>query len=75
MSTIDDYCVEVAKMKKITKKLEEADIQNATFEFIISSLFPDAWDRIKELLLKERIAGYNDALEELAGSVKKDNVN
>ena len=61
---MDEYVVSLAKIKKIIEKSEAIGAENVSFSFVIGSLFPEAWEKIKKELLKSRIEGYNEALAE-----------
>ena len=61
---MDEYTVSLAQIKKIIEKSEAVGAENVSFSFVIGSLFPEAWEKIKKELLKSRIEGYNEALME-----------
>lgn len=62
---MEELTVSLEQLKKIVQKTEEVGAEEATFSFIIGSLFPEAYNHIKQKLIEERIAGYNEAKEEL----------
>lgn len=61
---MDEYMVPLAQVKKIIEKSEAVGAEDVSFSFVIGSLFPEAWEKMKEELLKSRIEGYNEALME-----------
>ena len=61
---MDELTVSVDKLEKILQKSKEVGAEEVSFSFIIGSLFPEAYYNIKDLLIAERIAGYNDAKKE-----------
>jgi len=62
---MDEYTIPLAQVKKIVEKSEAVGAEEVTFSFVIGSLFPEAYDKMKNVLLKERLAGYREAVEEL----------
>jgi len=62
---MDELTVSLSQIKKIIEKSEAVGAEDVSFSFVVGSLFPEAWDNIKQRLLEERIAGYNEAKEEL----------
>ena len=67
---MDELTVSLKQIKKIIKKSEAIGAENVSFSFVIGSLFPEAYQNIKQLLLQERIAGYNKAKEELMKQIE-----
>lgn len=61
---MDELTVSVDRLEKILQKSKEVGAEEVSFSFIIGSLFPEAYYNIKDLLIAERIAGYNDAKKE-----------
>lgn len=61
---MDELTVSVDRLEKILQKSKEVGAEEVSFSFIIGSLFPEAYYNIKNLLIAERIAGYNDAKKE-----------
>lgn len=61
---MDEYTVSLAQVKKIIEKSEAVGAEDVSFSFVIGSLFPEAWGKIKEELVRSRIEGYNEALAE-----------
>ena len=64
---MDELTVKVERIEKILEKVKEFNAEEVSFSFIIGALFPEAYEKMKEALTKERIAGYNQAKEELKG--------
>lgn len=58
---MEELTVSLNQIKKIIQKVEEVGAEEVTFSFVIGSLFPEAYKHIKEKLVEERIAGYNEA--------------
>lgn len=61
---MDELTVSVDRLEKILQKSKEVGAEEVSFSFIIGSLFPEAYYNIKDLLIAERIAGYNEAKKE-----------
>lgn len=61
---MDELTVSLSQIKKIVEKSEAVGAEDVSFSFVIASLFPAVWDHIKQRLLEERIAGYNEAMEQ-----------
>lgn len=62
---MDEYMVPLAQIKKIIEKSEAVGAEDVSFSFVIGSLFPEAYENMKNILLKERLAGYHEAVEEM----------
>lgn len=62
---MDEYTIPLARIKKIIEKSEEIGAEEVSFSYVIGSLFPEAYDKMKNVLLQERLAGYREAVEEL----------
>ena len=62
---MDEYVVPLAQIKKIIEKSEAVGAEEVSFSFVIGSLFPEAYENIKNALVQERIAGYQSAKDEL----------
>ncbi len=62
---MDELTVSIKRINKILQKLKEEKIENVSFSFLIGSLFPEAYENIKNSLLQERIKGYQEAKEEV----------
>lgn len=64
---MDELTVKVEKIEKVLEKIKEFNAEEVSFSFIIGTLFPEAYEKMKNALIQERIAGYNEAKEELKG--------
>lgn len=62
---MDELTVSIKRINKILQKLKEEKVENVSFSFLIGSLFPEAYENIKNSLLQERIKGYQEAKEEV----------
>lgn len=69
---MDELTVSLSQIKKIVEKSEAVGAEDVSFSFVIGSLFPEAWDNIKQRLLEERIAGYNEAMEQFQMTFEDD---
>ena len=69
---MDELTVSLSQIKKIIEKSEAVGAEDVSFSFVIASLFPAAWDHIKQRLLEERIAGYNEAMEQFQLKIEDD---
>lgn len=61
---MDELTVSLSQIKKIINKSEAVGAEDVSFSFVIGSLFPEAYEKIKDMLIAERIAGYNEAIEQ-----------
>ena len=61
---MDELTVSLNEIKKIIEKSEAVGAEAVSFSFVIGSLFPEAYEKIKDMLIEERIAGYNEAMEQ-----------
>lgn len=61
---MDELTVSLNQLKKIVQKSEEVGADEVSFSFVIGSLFPEAYEKMKDTLTTERIAGYNEALKQ-----------
>lgn len=68
---MEELTVSLNQIKKIIQKAEEIGAEEATFSFVIGSLFPQAYEHIKEKLVQERIAGYNEAKKNFDAEISK----
>lgn len=68
---MDELTVSIEQIKKIIQKSEEVGAEVVTFSFIIGSLFPTAYEAIKQKLIEERIAGFNEAMEKVKKQVEE----
>ena len=62
---MDELTVSIKRVNKILQKLKEEKVESVSFSFFIGSLFPEAYENIKNSLLQERIKGYQEAKEEV----------
>ena len=62
---MDELTGSIKRINKILQKLKEEKIENVSFSFLIGSLFPEAYENIKNSLLQERVKGYQEAKEEV----------
>lgn len=69
---MEELTVSLKQIKKIVEKSEAVGAEDVSFSFVIGSLFPEAWDNIKQKLLEERIAGYNEAMEQFQMTFEDD---
>lgn len=69
---MDELTVSLSQIKKIVEKSEAVGAEDVSFSFVIGSLFPEAWNNIKQKLLEERIAGYNEAMEQFQMTFEDD---
>lgn len=61
---MDELTVSLSQIKKIIEKSEAVGAEDVSFSFVIGSLFPEAYEKMKDMLMAERIAGYNEAMEQ-----------
>lgn len=65
-----EYTCSIKQLEKILEASKKVNAEEVSFSFIIGSLFPDAYGKIKEALLKSRIEGYKEAKEELINRIE-----
>ncbi len=68
--------VKLSKLEQITKSIrKELKVKNGDveipMEYIISALFPDAYDNIKKAMAQEFIRGYNEGKNSILGDESK----
>ena len=68
--------VKLSKLEQITKNIrKELKVKNGDveipMEYIISALFPDAYDNIKKAMTQEFIRGYNEGKNSILGDESK----
>ena len=69
--------VKLSKLEQITKNIrKELKVKNGDveipMEYIISALFPDAYDNIKKAMTQEFIRGYNEGKNSILGTKASD---
>ncbi len=69
---MDELTVSLSQIKKIIKKSEAVGAEDVSFSFVIGSLFPEAYEKMKDMLMAERIAGYNEAMEQFQLKIEDD---
>ena len=60
---MDELTVKITQLEKILESSKKVGAEEVSFYFIIGSLFPEAYEKMKQRLMEERIAGYNEAKE------------
>lgn len=64
---LDKLTVDYGKLKKLMKCLRQAnykDDDEVSFEFIVGSCFPDAFQNIQEELRRQHALGYAEGLKD-----------
>lgn len=61
---MDELTVSIGQVEKVLEKSKAVGAEEVSFSFLIGSLFPEAYENMKKALLKERLAGYREAIEE-----------
>lgn len=61
---IDDLKIEAKKLHKLDKIIKEKHLKEVSFEFIVGSLFPDAFRNIKEEMRRQYTLGYAEGQKE-----------
>lgn len=69
---MDELTVSLSQIKRIIEKSEAVGAEDVSFSFVIGSLFPEAYEKIKDMLIAERIAGYNEAMEQFQLKIEDD---
>lgn len=67
---MDEYTVALTQIEKILQKSREVGAEEVSFSFVVGSLFPEAYEKIKTRLIEERIAGYNEAKQDLLNRIE-----
>lgn len=68
---MEEMTVSLRRIEKILEGLHREKVQDVSFSFIIGSLFPEAYEGIKKLLIEERIKGYQEAREEYKQQIER----
>ena len=55
---IDDLHVSYEKFKKISKAIKDHHMKEISFEFLVGSCFPKAFENIKEEMRRQYTLGY-----------------
>lgn len=61
---IDDLHVSYEKFRKIYKKTKELGMKEISFEFLVGSCFPKAFENIKEEMRRQYTLGYTEGLKD-----------
>lgn len=61
---MDELTVSIGQVEKILEKSKAVGAEEVSFSFLIGSLFPEAYEKMKDALLQERLAGYREAIKE-----------
>ena len=56
--------VDFEKLRKVYKAIKQNHIKQISFEFLVGSCFPQAYENIKEELRLQYTKGYTDGLKE-----------
>lgn len=62
---IDDLHVSYEKFQKIYKKATELQMKELSFEFLIGSCFPKAFENIKEEMRRQYTLGYIEGQKDI----------
>lgn len=57
--------ISIEKIEEIIQKVRDSGAEEVPMSFVIS-LFPNAYENLKEILAKEYIRGYNDGRNSLS---------
>ncbi len=61
---IDDLHVSYEKFHKLHKKIKELNMKEISFEFLVGSCFPNAFENIKEEMRRQYTLGYTQGLKD-----------
>ena len=61
---IDDLHVSYEKFYKLHKKVKALNMKEISFEFLVGSCFPKAYDNIKEEMRRQYTLGYIEGQKE-----------
>lgn len=61
---IDDLKIDIEKFNKIVKAIRKNNMKEISFEFLIGSCFPKAFDNIKEEMRRQYTLGYIESQKE-----------
>ena len=61
---IDDLKIDIDKFNKVVKAIKKANMKEVSFEFLVGSCFPKAFDNIKEEMRRQYTFGYLEGLKE-----------
>lgn len=62
---LNDLVIEYKKFRKIEKAIKENNMEQISFEFLVGSCFPNAYQNIKEEMRRQYTLGYIDGQKEL----------
>ena len=60
---LDDLIIEYKKFKKVYNAIKEHNIKEISFEFLVGSCFPNAFQNIKEEMRRQYTLGYTAGLK------------
>lgn len=61
---IDDLKIDIEKFNKIIKVIRKNNMKEVSFEFLVGSCFPKAFDNIKEEMRRQYTMGYVEGQKE-----------
>lgn len=61
---IDDLKIDIEKFNKIIKAIRKNNMKEVSFEFLVGSCFPKAFDNIKEEMRRQYTMGYVEGQKE-----------
>lgn len=61
---IDDLKIDIEKFNKIVKAIRKNNMKEVSFEFLVGSCFPKAFDNIKEEMRRQYTMGYVEGQKE-----------
>ena len=61
---IDDLKIDIEKFNKIVKAIRKNNMKEVSFEFLVGSCFPKAFDNIKEEMRRQYTLGYVEGQKE-----------
>ena len=61
---IDDLKIDIEKFNKVVKAIRKNNMKEVSFEFLVGSCFPKAFDNIKEEMRRQYTLGYVEGQKE-----------
>lgn len=58
------------KFNGLVKKVQENNLQEISFEFLVASLFPNVYQNMKEALRLQHVQGYTEGLADAKAQIE-----
>ena len=61
---IDDLKIDIEKFNRIVKAIKKSNMKEVSFEFLVGSCFPKAFENVKEEMRRQYTLGYVEGQKE-----------